>query len=502
MTAAISRGLLRGLRWRLTAWVAGVMLVSVAVIFVVVYNDTGTELRNQIDRNIAGDTSQLAQSLRPLSSPSPPQVAAAARRYVSAQPYTATSTLLFVLVPGQPTASNHLELFGVADPDNGESTAEQARENELDRRLLVRRIGYSTQRIPDAGRMRIHERVVSLGRLPVVVGAGEPLEIAERAKHGVAQAFVLAGALTLGIALVASYLAGARVSAPLRRMAAVAARVNTGDLEPRMEVSRGRADEVGVLSEAFNHMLDRLSEAFLRQREFVADASHELRTPLTVIAGQLEVLAAQREPSTSEVRRVERLVQAEITRISRLVDDLLVLARSEQTDFLRIEAIDLRSFIEEIWGGVSLTAKRQFELGAVPEGGLRADPDRLAQALRNLARNAIEHTAPSIGLVRLEVDEVAPDGVRFAVIDDGPGIPTSERERVFERFHRTDPARSRSTGGVGLGLAIVRAIAEAHRGQVCATDSRAGHGARVELVLPGWAPDREPAKPDRYPSRG
>ena len=121
-----------------------------------------------------------------------------------------------------------------------------------------------------------------------------------------------------------------------------------------------------MLAEAFNHMLDRLADAFASQREFVADASHELRTPLTVIRGQLEVLAAQQNPSSDEVRRVERLVQAEITRISRLVDDLLLLAQSEQTDFLRAEPIDLPTFVADLWEGVTLTADRRFELGRVP----------------------------------------------------------------------------------------------------------------------------------------
>jgi two-component system OmpR family sensor kinase len=258
-----------------------------------------------------------------------------------------------------------------------------------------------------------------------------------------------------------------------------------------MDPPSASGQEVQVLAESFNHMLDRLAEAFHGQREFVADASHELRTPLTVIRGQLEVLAAQEDPPGTEVRRVERLVQAEITRISRLVDDLLVLARAEQTDFLRNERFDLQSFVAELWDGVSLTADRRFELGPVPTGTLRADPDRVAQALRNLARNAIEHTSPRNGLVRLEVQQVAPDNVMFAVLDDGPGIPVPERERVFERFHRTDPARTRSAGGAGLGLAIVRAIAEAHGGQVRARDPGDGGGARIELLLPGF--EAEPA---------
>jgi signal transduction histidine kinase len=271
-------------------------------------------------------------------------------------------------------------------------------------------------------------------------------------------------------------------------MASVAAKVDAGDLEPRMEIPPRSGGEVRVLAEAFNHMLDRLADAFAAQREFVADASHELRTPLTVIRGQLEVLAANDDPSAAEVRRVEKLVQAEITRIKRLVDDLLVLAQAERSDFLRVQAIDLRPFVEELWDGVSLTASRRFELGPIPEGSLRADPDRVAQALRNLAHNAIEHTGAETGTVRLDLQRLAPDRIRFTVIDDGPGIPIAERERVFERFHRTDPARTSSEGGAGLGLAIVRAIAEAHGGYAGAVEPLDGAGARVEFALPGFEP--------------
>jgi signal transduction histidine kinase len=353
--------------------------------------------------------------------------------------------------------------------------------------LLVPHPGYSSPHLPDVGKLRILERSVTLGSVRVVVGAGEPLKLVESAQHGAARAFVLAGVVVLALALLASYLAGARVSAPLRRMAAVAARIDAGEFGPRMELAGGRADELRVLAESFNHMLDRLSEAFSSQREFIADASHELRTPLTVIRGQLEVLAAQPNPSAYEVRHVERQVQAEISRISRLVDDLLVLTQAERSDFLRPHKIDLRPFVTELWDGLSLTADRRFELGEVPAGTLNADPDRLAQALRNLGRNAIEHTADGSGLVRLEVDALAAGTIRFAVIDDGPGIPPDERERIFERFHRVEMGRSRKSGGAGLGLAIVRAIAEAHGGRVQADGTRDGTGASVELLLPGFS---------------
>lgn len=483
----ISRALPAGLRWRLTAWVAGVMVVSAAAVFVVVYQDTGRQLRSQIDRNIAAQATQAGHALLAFQGASPTVVSAAAARYVRAQPYTASSTLLFVLVPGGATASNHPEVFGGSTPEAGETTPERLRENRAGQQLRLVRLGYSTRHVADVGTMRVFERPVNLGSVTAVVAAGEPLDQVESAQHDVAESFLLAGGVVLVLALIASYLAGARVSAPLRRMAAVAARVDGGELEPRMEVGP-RRDEVSALADSFNHMLERLAEAFSSQREFVADASHELRTPLTVIRGQLEVLAAQDHPPVDEVRRVERLVQSEIQRLSRMVDDLLLLTQAERVDFLRPEEIDLSRFVDELWDGLSLTANRRFELGNVPAGTLRGDPDRLAQALRNLARNAIEHTAEPDGLVRLEVDTVAPDSLRFTVIDDGPGIPASERDRIFERFHRIDAGRSRDAGGVGLGLAIVRAIAEAHGGSVRAAEPGNGPGAAVELVVPGFRP--------------
>jgi two-component system OmpR family sensor kinase len=465
------------------------MLLSVAVIFVVVYNDTGSRLRSQIDHDIAGDTTQLGDLVSSLRDRNLHQVASAVRSYLGGQPYSATSTLLFAVVPGEATASNHPELFGAQSPEDRESAAQQQQEDVLGRRLLSPRPGYSTQRVPDVGKMRIHERFVAVGNATVLVAAGEPLATVERAQHGIAQAFVLAGVITLALAAIASYLAGARVSSPLRRMAAVATLVDAGDLEPRMPPSTGSGSEVRVLADAFNRMLDRLEEAFQAQREFVADASHELRTPLTVMRGQLEVLAAQEQPTGEDVQHAERVVQAEITRVSRLVDDLLTLAQAEQGNFLRLESVELRPFVTELWDGVSLTADRRFELGPVPAARLRADPDRLAQALRNLAGNAIAHTHAGSGLVRLEVERLPLGHVRFSVLDDGPGIPAAERERVFERFHRTDPARARRDGGAGLGLAIVRAIAEAHGGRVAAAEPRNGRGARVELELAGLEPD-------------
>jgi len=485
---AVDRVRRLGVRWRLAGWVALVTLACTGIAFVAVYRGTGTQLRRQIDKDLSGEVSEMRHTVAVANPNDPKRVADAALRYVRDQPFSASSTLLFAVVPGVGISTNRPELFNRTTPDGDESGPQQVREDRISAQLLTNRQGFSTAALPDVGKLRLLKRVVTLpDGLRVTLGVGEPLAAVEHAERSVARAFILAGLLALAAALFGAYLIGTRVSRPLRRMAAVAARVDAGDLHPRITNLGGPGDEVRVLADAFNHMLDRLTAAFAGQRAFIADASHELRTPLTIIRGQLEVLAAQKDPPPEEVRRVERLVQAEIARVSRLVDDLLLLAKSEQGKFLRIAPIDLEAYVCELWDGVSLLADRRFELGSVPPGTLRADPDRLAQALRNLVANAIEHTATDTGLVRMGVEQPAGDRVRFLVEDDGPGIPPDQRERVFDRFHRTDSGRGRAAGGAGLGLAIVRAIADAHGGKVTASASPQG-GARIVLELPGFSP--------------
>jgi two-component system OmpR family sensor kinase len=438
----------------------------------------------------------------PAGAPTPAAVERAASRYIQGQPFRASSRLLIVSVPGRPPLTNEPELV------TGRGSAPNAQRQM--RSLLSTRPGYSSVTLEGVGELRLfREPVVRAGRAVAVVGVGEPLAPVERAESQVAQTFLVAGSATLLIGLLAGYLVAARTAGPLRRMSRIAARVDAGDLSPRM-AQGGPRDEVRALADSFDFMLDRLEDAFARQRAFASDASHELRTPLTVIRGQLEVLARQSQPSAEDVRRVERLVRTEILRMERLVEDLLVLARADESEFLRPRAVDLHPFASDLLNGARLTSERRFELGPVPDGVLEADADRLAQALRNMLRNAIEYTAEG-GLVRL-TGEVSAEGARvtLAVEDDGPGIPAAHRERVFDRFHRTDSARTRVRGGAGLGLAIARAVAEAHGGSISAGESPEG-GARVQIELPGFRPQEsresprpagvEPPPGDRMPAR-
>jgi two-component system OmpR family sensor kinase len=316
-----------------------------------------------------------------------------------------------------------------------------------------------------------------------------PLSPVEEAQSEVQRTFLLAGGLALAAALLAGYLLAARTAAPLRRMAATAATVDGGDLTPRIGAERSASVEARTLAEAFNHMLDRLDDAFSRQRQFVSDASHELRTPLTAIRGQLEVLAGGAPPDQAEVRRVEGVVLTEMARIERLVDDLLTLARLDEEAPLQRSEIPLDPYLrgiaeQEAFGAVTV--------GELPAGTLQADPDRLTQVMRNLLANARRHAGPD-GRVAISA-EARGSRLTIGVDDDGPGISAAERERVFGRFHRSEASRARGSGGSGLGLAIARSIVELHGGRIWVEDSPLG-GARVAFELDGFEPVSSAADP-------
>jgi signal transduction histidine kinase len=306
----------------------------------------------------------------------------------------------------------------------------------------------------------------------------DPLQPVADAKSELGDAFILVGLLGLGASALVAVLAATVVTRPLRRMAAVASRVDAGELGRRIGL-RDRRDEVGVLAHAFDGMLDRLERAFSRQRGFVSDASHELRTPLTVLRGQLELLEREHDPEQwrGEIQTALR----ELDRMNRLVDDMLMLAAAESTEIIRLEPIDLPEFMEDLRRDLPLLGERDYRVQGPACGTLEADPQRLAQVLRNLARNAISVTGPS-GVISVEA--IPLDGsIEFAVSDDGPGIDAAELDRVFDRFHRTDAGRERRRGGTGLGLAIARALVEAHGGRIW-VESSPGAGATFRFELP------------------
>jgi signal transduction histidine kinase len=232
--------------------------------------------------------------------------------------------------------------------------------------------------------------------------------------------------------------------------------------------------------------LRRVSDANLRllhrERQFIQDASHELRTPITVALGHAELMVgASDDPELAEDARI---VADELLRLRRLADRLLLLATSEDPDFLSRSPVEVHELLAGVMQGWA-PIPRRWRLDPGGPATVVGDADRLRLALDALVENAVKHTGPGDEIrlgARRQGDQVA-----IAVADSGSGMPAGQATRIFERFARLDQARSRDKGGVGLGLAIVKAIVEAHDGTV-AVRSRPGTGSRFELLLPLQAP--------------
>lgn len=474
-----------GLRTRLTMLVAVVVVVGVAIAFAAVYRGTSGALERRSERDLRADMSLLASAVlggprQRAASGSMAPAAARGRAFLARQPFRPTEHVTFVKVPGEPVVSNQPELLGLTRTERPEPDDRVRREARAAAAFLSASPGTSVHELPDAGNVRLLVRDVRRdGRLIARLGVGEPVAAADRSREAVRDAFLIAGGLAIAVALVGGFVVASRVAGPLRHMARIAAEIDAGEMGSRMAVSEGHAHEVKVLGDSFDHMLDRLQEAFDRQSAFVADASHELRTPLTVISGQIEALGLERHPGAADVQRAAAHVREEVQRMARLVDDMLLLAQAGETTFLRLELIDAPALLEQLAASVGLGLGCAVEIGPCAPVKLRADPDRLTQALRNLLRNAGAHADSRVVLGA----EASGDSVRFTVDDDGPGIPQDHREQVFDRFHRLGPGRSRPGGGAGLGLAIVRAIATGHGGRTWAAASSLG-GARLVIELP------------------
>jgi signal transduction histidine kinase len=465
------------LRAELALAIALVTAVVVGASFLALYSGTGSRLRAQLDGQLRTQAAEwrLATTGSDLSTPQ--AVERTARRFISAQRYHAEALIFAVQVNGGGTVSNDSELLARDEA--------RARNSPDVPTLLDAPTGLASVFVPEAGNMRVLTVPSSYrNRQVATLRVADPLTPVEQAQASLRRTFVLVGALALVLAVAVGVGLATLIAAPLRRMARVAAAAQSGDLSVRAGPVKARG-EVQVLSEAFDHMLERLERAFKRQRDFVSDASHELRTPLAVLRAQVEML----DRETNEVRRHESAVALlrRLDEMDRLVGDMLMLASAEAGRLIEPRAINLTDFFEDVRRDLPLFGQRNFELHAVA-GTLQADPDRLSQVIRNLVRNAVAHTDPGNRIV--VAARGADSHLEIAVSDSGPGIPADQLEVIFERFRRLDQSRSRDRGGSGLGLAIVRAIVEAHGGTIRAESAR-GQGAAFRIDLPGYrAPDR------------
>ena len=328
-------------------------------------------------------------------------------------------------------------------------------------------------------RARVLARNVTVGGTRYAIISGATLEDREDAVRALTRVLGIALPLALLGATLAGYLAVSAALRPVERMRRRAALISDRSLSERLPVP-GHDDEITRLGRTLNEMLARLEQALETERAFAADASHELRTPLAILRGELEV-ALRRERSPAELRATIVAALDEAVRLSRLADDLLVMARADAGHLeLRPEPLDAAGLLETVrerFAGRAAELERSLEADAPGAVVLQGDRARLEQALGNLVDNALRHGGGTVTLHARAGDGWA----ELVVADRGAGVTPEFAQRAFERFSRADAARAR--GGAGLGLAIVRAVAVAHGG-TARLDARAGGGTEAVLRLP------------------
>ena len=306
------------------------------------------------------------------------------------------------------------------------------------------------------------------GVFVVAIATRSDLQEVNQAIWIILQVMVLAIAVTL----ILGWIFAGKILTPLRLLTITAREISESNLEQRISV-RGN-DEVAQLSTTFNQMLDRLQQAFVNQQNFLNDVGHELRTPITIVQGHLEFMGDTPE----DKNETKEIIFDELERMNRLIADLMLLAKSEQPNFLQLEKLDISNLTEDMYVKARVIADRNWQLESVGTGLIVADRQRLVQAITNLAQNATKHTKPqdtiSIG------SSVSNNYARFWVKDTGTGIPIEEQERIFERFQTGGNSNGKSTG---LGLSIVNAIVKAHRGKIELL-SRLNEGSTFVLVIP------------------
>jgi len=313
----------------------------------------------------------------------------------------------------------------------------------------------------------------------------EPLSVIEDGLSELRRDLFAGVVLVLLLASVGGYFLARKSLAPVASMNSQTQRISAENLSARLDVTNPR-DELGQLATTINDLLTRLENAFKEQQRFIADASHELRTPLAVLRGETEV-ALGKTRTVEEYQQSLSLIQDEAERLSRIVEDLFILARQpiNTRAALNKERVSLNDAVRDCARAAQVLAFRKgvrLKLeNDSPSIALNGDEDLIKRMLLNLLDNAVKYT-PAGGEISLAL--VRQNGnAEIVVRDTGIGIPAEAQPRVFDRFYRVDKARARTMGGAGLGLSIAQWIVEVHGGSINLS-STPGHGSTFRIVLP------------------
>jgi two-component system OmpR family sensor kinase len=344
--------------------------------------------------------------------------------------------------------------------------------------------GNGTTRIPDAkDELILNAQTVQLngqrGALIVVTYYGD----ARSGLRDTIRTYLVVALLSLLVITVFAALQSGRLLAPIRSLRETADEITDSDLSRRLPETGN--DDLTALTRTFNRMLDRLEAAFVGQRQFLDDAGHELKTPLTVLRGHLELLDVG---DPEEIAETRELLLDEVDRMSRLVGELILLAKSDRPDFVTLRPVDLTGLTVDTLAKARGLADRTWTLDETASVTVSVDEQRLTQALLQLCDNAVKHTgAGDVVALGSSYDGAT---ARLWVRDTGPGVTGEHRDQIFERFGRGTVLADDE--GFGLGLSIVRAIARAHGGTVSLEDEEP-HGARFVITMP--IPPVEPIDP-------
>jgi heavy metal sensor kinase len=331
--------------------------------------------------------------------------------------------------------------------------------------------------------VRLMERPARLGGRGVVLRIFRDQSGMRQILRQIIEVFALALPFAVALASLGGYLLARRSMSPVSAMAAQARRITSESLEARLPIANPR-DEFGQLATVINATLARLENSFKELRRFTADASHELRTPLTALRAVGEVALRQGEDPAALREALQSMLE-EAQRLTELTEALLTLARAESSHTqLRLEPVDLAEVARDVAYSLDVLAadkKQRLEIRSDTVVAARADRTLLRQALMNVVHNAIRYSPPGTGITvqlsRNDREAIA------EIIDQGPGIDAENRSKVFDRFFRADPGRSRTEGGYGLGLAIAKASIERQGGRIYVT-SELGRGSTFRILLP------------------